>query len=252
MSAELEFLDRGDGIHIAYRFAARSTPTVVFLGGFCSDMTGRKATRLDAFCRERGQGYLRFDYRGHGASSGKITDGTIGAWAEDARAVVEALTEGPLVLVGSSMGGWVMLLVALALTARVKGLVGVAAAPDFTERLMWDRFSEEQRATLAREGMLLLPSEYDDGPYPITNDLIDEGRRHLLLGGPIGIRCPVRLLHGMDDTGVPWETAVTIAEALASDDVRLTFVKGAGHRFSDDRELEVLTRAVAELSDLAS
>jgi len=246
--APLRHLERPDGARIAYRHTPGAGPTVVFLCGYASDMSGSKALHLERCCRERGQAFLRLDYRGHGESSGRFEEGTIGAWAEDARSVIEACTEGPLLLVGSSMGGWIMLLVALAMPERVAGLVGVAAAPDFTEELVWEALDEAARAELLRAGRLLVPSEYDEEPCPFTLALIEEARSHLLLRAPIPLACPVRLLQGLADPDVPWETALRLAERLAAEDVRVTLVKGAGHRLSEPEHLELLDEAVRELS----
>ncbi len=214
-----------------------------------SDMTGTKALALEADARARGQAFVRFDYQGHGASSGRFEDGTIGRWAEDAVAVLDHLTAGPQVLVGSSMGGWIMLLAALARPARVAGLVGVAAAPDFTETLMWDAFGPEIRATLDRDGVYYQPSDYDETPYPITRRLIEDGRGHLLMERPIPIACPVRLIHGAADPDVPHTLSLALMERLASSDVEVTLVKGGGHRLSEPVDLARLTRAVAALSE---
>jgi len=241
------FLERADGARIAYRFTAGRAPTVVFLAGYASDMTGGKATHLEACCRTRGNAFLRFDYQGHGASSGRFEDGTIGAWAEDARGAIEAVTEGPLVLVGSSMGGWILLLVALSMARRMRGLVGIAAAPDFTEDLIWETLDADARARLRGEGVLNLASEYDQEPYPVTLALVEEARERLLLRAPIALHCPVRLLHGLEDSDVPWATALRLAERLASTDVRVTLLKGAGHRLSEPPELDLLAATVAEL-----
>ena len=185
----------------------------MFLPGFRSDMTGDKATALAAFCAERGLGMLRFDYSGHGASSGDFLDGTIGAWVADALAAIDVLTSGPLVLVGSSMGGWIALLAAMSRPERVAALVGVAGAPDFTQRLMWNPMTPAQRATLERDGVLHVPSQYGE-PTPITLKLIRDGTGHLVLTAPIPIHCPVRLLHGQADPDVPWELALRIAERV--------------------------------------
>ena len=238
-----------DGARIAYRRLAGESPTVVFLGGFSSEMTGTKATYLDAWCRARGQAYLRFDYRGHGASSGRFVDGTIGAWRDDALAVIEGCTEGPLILVGSSMGAWIMLLVAGALSRRVDGLVGLAAAPDFTEELIWRRLPTESRAELTREGVVHVPSEYADEECPISLALIEEGRDHLLLGTSIALACPVRLLHGLDDRDVPWESSLRLLQALTSSDVTLELVKGGDHRLSKPADLGRVSRALGGLLD---
>jgi len=220
---------------------------VVFLGGFMSDMTGTKAEALDRFCVERGQAYLRFDYFGHGASSGAFKDATVGRWKADALAVVDQLTEGPQILVGSSLGGWIMLLTALARRERVHALVGIAAAPDATEDLMWAELDEEKRATLARDGFLRLPSEYSPEGYIYTRTLIEEGRGHLVMRAPISIDCPVRLLHGMRDPDVPWRTSLALAEKLESPDVTVTLVKHGDHRLSTDDDLALLMRTLEPL-----
>lgn len=239
-------LDRGDGVELAWARTAGRAPTIVFLTGFRSDMTGDKATALAQFCQARGQAMLRFDYSGHGASGGAFEQGTIGAWTRDALAVIDSLTQGPLVLIGSSMGGWIVLLVALARPARISALLGIAAAPDFTERLMWDAFTPAQRETFLRDGVLDVPSEYG-GPYPITRALIEDGRQHLLLNGPILVRCPLRLLHGQLDADVPWETALKIATAAESTDVEVTLVKDGDHRLSRPHDLKRLTRTLEPL-----
>jgi pimeloyl-ACP methyl ester carboxylesterase len=247
-------ITRSDGATIAYhRTPAREPgdprPGLIFLGGFMSDMTGTKAMALEAFARDRGQAFLRFDYQGHGASSGDFAEGTIGRWAEDAVTVLDEASEGPQILIGSSMGGWIMLLAALARPERVAGLVGIAAAPDFTEDLMWQRYPPEVRETLAREGVYHEPSDYGEEPYPITLGLIEEGRRHLLLREAIALACPVRLLQGMKDEAVPWETALRLAEALQGDDVEVTLVKDADHRLSEPADLKRLASTVRRLSE---
>jgi pimeloyl-ACP methyl ester carboxylesterase len=249
-------LARPDGSTIAYHrhapgpdAAARGWPGVIFLGGFASDMGGTKATALDAFCAERGQGFLRFDYLGHGQSSGDFRDGTIGRWLQDALAVIDHLTEGPQLLVGSSMGGWIGLLAARARPQRVAGLIGIAAAPDFTEDLMWNAVDEEDRERLQRDGIIDQTSRYGPTPYPITLRLIEDGRRHLLLREPIAVNRPVRLLHGMADPDVPWRTSLAVAERLASQDVAVTLIKDGDHRLSRAADLDRLFAAVAELSD---
>lgn len=239
-------LDRGDGIELAWARLPGTAPTVVFLPGFASDMSGSKATALAAACATAGRAMLRFDYAGHGASSGRFTDGTIGTWRDDALAAIDRLTEGPLVLAGSSMGGWIALLVALAQPARVAALVGLAAAPDFTERLVWQAMAPPERAALLRDGYLDVPSQYGP-PLRLTRALIEEGRRHLLLGGPIPLACPVRLLHGQRDPDVPWETALRLAERLESQDVRVTLIKDGDHRLSRPADLALLCRTVLAL-----
>lgn len=247
-----EILARSDGATIAYRRraaagAGTSLPGLLFLGGFASDMNGTKATALDSFCADRGQAFVRFDYMGHGQSSGRFEDGTIGRWTEDALAVLDALTDGPQILVGSSMGGWVMLNVALVRPFRVAALVGIAAAPDFTDDI-WTGMDELQRGRLLAEGRIFLPSEYGAAPYPITRGLIEDGRHHLRLSRPMPISCPVRLLHGMRDTDVPWRKSLAIAERLEAQDVQVTLIKDGDHRLSRDQDLDLLLRTVGRLS----
>ncbi len=247
-----DFLDLADlpGERIAYhRIPARvpGRPGLMFLGGFMSDMTGTKAIALQAHAEGRGQAFLRFDYRGHGASSGRFEEGTIGAWAADAIQAFDALTEGPQILIGSSMGGWIALLLALARPERVAGLVGIAAAPDFTDS-MWESFSEEARQAIATEGRWAVASDYSEEPYIITRALIDDGRAQRLLDRPIGLTCPVRLLQGTADTDVPWQTAIRVMECLASADVEVILVKDGDHRLSEEGDLK---RLFAVLDPLA-
>ncbi|MEK9754120.1 MAG: alpha/beta hydrolase [Rhodospirillaceae bacterium] len=220
--------------------------------GFKSDMTGGKAMAVEALCRRLGHACLRFDYTGHGQSSGAFEDGTIGRWAADAIAAIDNLTEGPQVLVGSSMGGWIMLLAALARPERVAGLVGLAAAPDFTEDLIPAALSEAQRAELANTGKIAIPNCYDEEPYLIRQQLLDEGRDNLLLRGPIELDVPVRLIHGMEDEDVPWQTGLKIVACITGDDVEVTYVKAGTHRLSEDNDLKRLERTLeALLEDLA-
>ena len=221
----------------------------MFLGGFRSDMSGTKASALEAHCRKVGRAYVRFDYGGHGESSGKFEDGTIGEWAEDALAILDGVAQGPQVLVGSSMGGWMMLLAALARPERVKGLVGVASGPDFTADFKKHRLTEEMEKELDERGYVLHPPNIWEEPYPITRKLLDEGENHLLLGGEIDVTCPVRLIHGMRDETVLWETSLKLSRVLKSDDVRLTLVKDGGHRLSRDQDIELIIRAAEELAD---
>ena len=232
------------GRRIAYHSTPGRGPGVVFLGGFMSDMTGSKAMALEAHCRARGRAFLRFDYTGHGQSSGKFADGTIGAWTGDAIAVLDALTQGPQVLVGSSMGGWIMTLTALARPRRIAALVGVAAAPDFTEDLLRPQMTAEQREALTRDGAYHLPGDTGARPCPITKALIEDGRQHLVLRGDIAISCPVALLHGMKDAEVPYQTSIRLAEKLASGDVTVTLVKDGDHRMSEPRLLAYLLAAL--------
>ncbi len=247
-------LARPDGHTLAYHATPAADPGdgcpgLVFCGGFASDMTGTKATALEGYARDRGLAFVRFDYLGHGASSGAFADGTVGRWAEDAVAVLDHASEGPQVLIGSSMGGWIMLLAALARPARIAGLVGIAPAPDFTEDLMWARYDAEARATLERDGVYREPSAYDEEPYTVTRALIEDGRRHLLLRGPIPLSCPLRILHGMQDEAVPWQTALRLAERIESRDVELTLVKDGDHRLSEPHDLARLFATVTRLLD---
>jgi pimeloyl-ACP methyl ester carboxylesterase len=239
-------LDRGDGVELAWARREGKRPTVVFLPGFHSDMTGEKATALAAFCAERGQAMLRFDYAGHGASGGRFEDGTISRWTDDALAMIDRRTDGPLILIGSSMGGWIALLAALARPDRIAALIGIAAAPDFTQALMWPAMSTEQRAALERDGVVHRPSQYGE-PTPITRALIEDGRTRLLLNAPIDLDCPVRLLHGQRDPDVPWRLALRIAERVSSNDVQVILVKDGDHRLSRPQDLSLLCRTLAAL-----
>ena len=238
--------DRGDGVTLAWVRTPGRGPTTVFLPGFKSDMTGTKAMLTEVFCAEHGLGCLRLDYSGHGASGGAFTDGTIGRWTDDVLVLIDQLTEGPLVLVGSSMGGWIALLAALARPGRIAGLIGIAAAPDFTEDLMWSAMMPTERARLERDGVLHLPSQYGD-PTPVTAAFFADGRTRLLLNRPIPLRCPVRLLHGQRDPDVPWQTAPRLAERLEADDVRVTLIKDGDHRLSRPSDLALLRRALGDL-----
>lgn len=243
-------LARGDGASIAYHRTPGRSPTVAFFHGFHSNMTGGKALALEAFCAGRGQAFLRFDASGHGASSGRVEDGTIGRWADDATAVLEELTEGPLVLVGSSFGGWIALLAALRLRERVKGLMGVAAAPDFTEDLMWALFTPEQRRTMLETGEVVLPNCYEpDNPWTVPRALIEEARNHLLLRDAINLHCPVRLIQGQQDADVPWETALKLADCLAAEDVEIHLIKDGDHRLSREVDIARLNRVLGDLLD---
>jgi len=239
-----EFLDCPNGARIAYHRTEGALPGMVFLGGFMSDMGGTKAVALENHCRGAGQAFLRFDYRGHGESSGAFIDGCIGDWAQDAIAAIDTLTAGPQILVGSSMGGWIMLLAALARPQRTAGLIGLAAAPDFTEALMWQHYPPEIRETIERDGVYFAPTEYGDTPYAITRKLIDDGRNHLLLERPIAIHCPVHLIHGQKDPDVPWEHALMIADRLLSEHVTITLIKDGDHRLSREEDLTKICQAV--------
>jgi len=229
-----------------FRSGDKSAPGVVFLGGFASDMTGTKATFLAERCAKVGYRFLRFDYRGHGQSSGDFKEGTIGAWFEDTCVVFDQLTEGPQIIVGSSMGGWLGLMLAMKKPERVKALVGVAAAPDFTEDLMWLRLSPDQRAQMERNGFMVEEMAPPDEQAPITLRLIEEARQHLLLRAVIPVTCPVRLLQGLHDVDVPWQHTLRILENIAHDDVRALFIKDGDHRLSRPPDLNALWRTVEE------
>jgi pimeloyl-ACP methyl ester carboxylesterase len=247
------FLTTPQGRHIAYHRTEGKSPGVVFLGGFRSDMTGTKAQALQAWAEARGRAFLRFDYSGHGLSHGTFTELAISDWREDAAAVIETLTEGPQILVGSSMGGWIALLLARDMAARVAGLVGIAAAPDFTET-MWDQeLDPSDRLRLMDQGMILRPSDYGDAPYPITRRLIEDGRANLVFDRPLPLAMPVRLLQGSADRDVPPAVAQRLFDHVAGPDLRLTLVKGADHRFSSPDCLALITATVEDvLAQLAA
>jgi len=233
---------------IAYRRIRGKSPGIVFCPGFMSDMAGSKAVAVEAWAAAKGLSSLRFDYRGHGLSEGRFTDGTIGLWTEDALGVFDALTDGPQIVVGSSMGGWIALNLALARPTRVAALVGIAAAPDFTEDLIWAKLPPALRARLEADGILHQPSEYGDAPYPITRKLIEDGRNHLRLRGPIAYEGRVRLLHGMKDPDVPWQWSPKIAEKLVAADTRVVLVKDGDHRLSRPQDIALLEATLAELA----
>ena len=243
-----EFLTTPQGRRIAHHRRAGQGPGVVFLGGFMSDMTGTKAQYLQDWAERTDRAFLRFDYSGHGQSSGRFEDGCIGDWAEDAIAAITALTTGPQVLVGSSMGGWIALLVARAMPERVQGMVGIAPAPDFTEDSMWQGFSDDQRAALMRDGQITIPSDYSPQGYPITRRLIEDGRRHLVLRAPLPLPFPLRILQGTADTDVPPSVALRLMDHADCPDLHLTLVKGADHRFSTPQCLAMIAAAVEQVS----
>ncbi|MGC1778517.1 MAG: alpha/beta hydrolase [Xanthobacteraceae bacterium] len=253
----LKFLHIGDGPArraIAMRASGGAPPGLFWLGGYKSDMKGTKAQALTDWAARQGRACLRFDYSGHGESEGAFTDGTIGRWLDESLAVFEACCRGPQILVGSSMGGWLALLLVRALrrkrqaaTANVAGLVLIAPAVDFTEELMWKRFTPEIKRELETKGVWERPSQYAAEPYLVTRQLIEEGRNHLLLGDMIECGCPVRILQGVADPDVPWQHAKALVARLACDDVVLTLVKDGDHRLSRPEDIERLIRAVAEL-----
>jgi pimeloyl-ACP methyl ester carboxylesterase len=252
----LKFLHIGEGNErraIAVRSQDGAAPGLLWLGGYKSDMKGAKAQALADWAAREGRACVRFDYSGHGESEGAFTDGTIGRWLAESIAVFDACCEGPQILVGSSMGGWIALLLIRALRRRgktgrasVAGVVLIAPAVDFTEELMWKRFTPEIRRELEEKSVWARPSQYAAEPYLVTRRLIEEGRDHLLLGGMIETGCPVRILQGVEDPDVPWQHAKALVARLARDDVVLTLVKDGDHRLSRPEDIERLIRAVKE------
>ena len=240
------FLDTPQGRRVAHHRIDGAGPGTVFLGGFRSDMEGTKALHLEAWSKEKGRAFLRFDYSGHGQSGGRFEDGAIGDWAEDAEAAL-GLTDGPQVLVGSSMGGWIALLLAKRMPERIRGLVLIAAAPDFTEDSYWNRWSDVMKAKLNREGRVAVPSDYGDA-YMVTKRMIEDGRKNLVLREPLDLPFPVRLLQGTADTAVEEETALRLLHHARCPDMALTLVKGADHRFSEPANLRLIEDAVEAVS----
>ncbi|MGI9316004.1 MAG: alpha/beta hydrolase [bacterium] len=235
------------GENLAYFHSNGKSPGVIFLGGFKADMSGTKATILSKWCFDQGLQFTRFDYSGHGQSQGRFVDGSIGRWLADSLLIVDKITEGPQVIVGSSMGAWLMLLVALRRPERVAALFGIAAAADFTENLIWKNLDDTQRNSLAESGKIDQPSSYQDEPYPVTMHLIEEARSHLLLEDSIPISCPVRLVHGQSDVDVPWQTSIKIGEKLTSDDVQIHLVKDVEHRFSRAQDIQFILDRLTDL-----
>jgi pimeloyl-ACP methyl ester carboxylesterase len=240
------FLARPDGARIAWRRVNGAGPTVVWLGGFRSDMAGTKAQALADWAMARGRAYVRFDYFGHGESSGDFADGTITRWREDALAVLSELINGPVVLVGSSMGGWISCLVAGAMPDRTQAMVLIAPAPDFTEKLMAPEMSPAARAEMAQTGVWLRPSDYGE-PYPITRELLEDGARWSILPQPVNVHAPVRILQGGADPDVPWRHALELAQALQSQDVVFTLIKDGDHRLSRPQDIARLLEALDEV-----
>ncbi len=251
---DAHFLTRNDGPQLAYvrvpaPISAPDLPMVVFLGGFRSDMMGTKALHLESCCRNRGQAYLRFDYSGHGQSAGRFEDGTIEGWRDDSLAVVDRLTAGPLILVGSSMGGWISMLVALARPDRVVGFVGVAAAPDFT-RDMPHRFDDVMRESYHARGYAETPSQYSPEPYIITRGMIDSGNRVCLLHGRHAFPAPVRLIHGLLDQDVPSTRPQAIIDCLDCPDIQVEYVEDGDHQLSRPQDLDLIDRKIIDLNSL--
>ncbi|GAK34904.1 alpha/beta hydrolase [Iodidimonas nitroreducens] len=225
-----------------------TAPGLIFLGGFRSDMTGTKALALEAHSIAQAQTFIRFDYRGHGQSSGQFHMSTLSDWLADSLFVIDELSTGPQILIGSSMGGWLALLAALARPQRICGLILLAPAPDFTEKLMWDHFSEETRRQIMEQGHYAQPSAYDPEPTLITRNLIEDGRKHLLLDKPIDLAIPIRLIHGDRDPDVPWQHSITLMDRLTSDDVVLHLIKNGDHRLSSPADIARLKAITADLS----
>jgi pimeloyl-ACP methyl ester carboxylesterase len=252
---EPAFIEVGEGNagrRIAVRARAGASPGLIWLGGFKSDMSGTKALALEAWAVEHGRACVRFDYSGHGESGGAFIDGTIGRWLEESVAVFEQFCRGPQVVIGSSMGGWMALLLARAIAKReaspasLAGLVLIAPAPDFTEQLMWNGFPPEVKEEIQSKGVWMRPSGYGD-PYPITRALIEEGRKHLLLGSAIDVGCPVQILQGAQDPDVPWQHAFALAHRLPTEDVVLTMIQDGDHRLSRPQDIARIIAAVAEI-----
>jgi pimeloyl-ACP methyl ester carboxylesterase len=244
-------LKRGSKNFIAYNRVDKKNkklPEVLFLGGFKSDMMGTKATYLHNLCQSRGQTFTRFDYFGHGLSSGDFTQGTIGLWLSDTLAMIDQVTEGPLILIGSSMGGWLMVLAALARPERIHGLIGIAAAPDFTEELIWASLTDAQRLSFVSQGIIQTPSQYENKGFPITLQLVEEGRSHLILPKTLPIQCPVHLIHGDRDLDVPPELSLRLVKSIESPQMTLTLIKGGEHRLNSPLALGRLASLLNEVS----
>lgn len=244
------YFDTPQGRRLAYHASPGAGPWIVFLGGLKSDMEGTKALHLEAWAKATGRAFLRFDYSGHGLSSGTFEEGCIGDWAEDTYEILSVLTDGPIVPVGSSMGGWQALLLGRRLSTRVVGMVTIAAAPDFTEDGYWASFSASQKTQLERDGFVEIPSDYME-PYIISKRMIEDGRKQLVLRSPLVLDFPVRCLQGTADTAVTTETAVRLLEHATCPDLRLLLVKDADHRFSDGPCLGLIEEAVADVLDAA-
>ena len=238
----IQHIDGPNGHRLAYAKTEGDGPTVVFLSGYKSDMEGTKAVHLEAWAKLNGFSFLRFDYSGHGVSDGMFEEGCIGDWARDAQAVIESTCAGPVVLVGSSMGGWIASLMTQRL-AHVVGFVGIAAAPDFTEDGFWAGFSEDERRQVMEDGQVALPSDYGD-PYIVTRRLIEDGRKNLVLRSRLHMPFPVRLMQGTEDTAVSRATALRLLDHIDGPDVQLTLVKGADHRFSEPQNLRQIEDAI--------
>lgn len=249
MNSPLQRLTLSNHEYIAYHQlkGKPNQPGVIFLGGFMSDMNGTKATHLENFCAQKGYSLIRFDYMGHGQSSGTFTEGTISLWKDNALNVLRYLTSGPQILIGSSMGGWLMLLVALNCPERIAGLIGIASAPDFTETLIWDLLPAPIQQELMGKGIYQLESAYNNAPYPITRNLIEDGRNHLLLHTSIPLMMPIHLIHGLQDKDVPAHISEVLYERLLSSDKELTLLEMGDHRLSSAEDLELISQSLEKM-----
>ncbi len=243
------YLKTSYGAKLAYHHyeGKKNSPGIIFLGGFLSDMNGTKAITLDKFCRKNKITFTRFDYRGHGESSGKFEEGSIGDWLKDATEIFDKITKGKTIIVGSSMGGWIGLLLALKRKSLIAAFVGIAAAPDFTEYLIWNNLDKKTRDEIRTKGVKMFPSDWC-GTYPITYKLITDGRKNLLLHKKIPLACPARLIQGMKDEEVPWQNALRLADQITSKDTQIIFQKNGDHRMSEKEDLELLYSVIEGLT----
>ncbi len=240
----IHYLKINADLSIAYHQLSGRQPGVIYCNGFMSDMSGTKATYIEQRCREQGRAFVHFDYRGHGLSNSNLQDGNISLWLADALAVLDQLTTGEHIIIGSSMGAWIALLVARARPERIQKIITIAAAPDFTENLIWAQLSIEQQQQLLNNETLYFPSHYGVEPYAITRQFIEDGRKNLLLNAPIDIHCPVHLFHGMQDADVPWQTSLRLAENLQTSDVKITLIKDGDHRLAREADIALLAHLV--------
>lgn len=249
MTNQANYLEASPNHKLAYRYSPPSAnyPTIVYLCGFRSDMQGEKVIYLEDLCTEEGLGYLAFDYSGHGESSGAFEEGTISQWLADSLSLIDKITQGPLILVGSSMGGWLAHLIALERHERIVGLLGIASAPDFTENLMWQKFSPDQKTEITTKGWTIIPTEFNDQGWVITRNLIEDGRKHLLLGKNIHLNIPIRYVHGLKDESVPVSYSQKLLELVTSPDISLTLVKSGDHRLSQPENKRLLWLLLQEL-----
>lgn len=252
---KINFLSRLSSPTLAYRYSpqkekTKNWPTVMFCGGYRSDMNGTKATYLEKACQKRGQGFVCFDYSGHGQSEGRFEDGTIGIWTEDALNILDQVAQGPIILVGSSMGGWIALLLARARAGKIQGLLGLAAAPDFTKDMYELHLSEEQKRQLEEKGRVEVPNDYSDDPYIFTKKFYEESQRHLVLKQPQTIDFPMRFIQGMKDKDVPWETAVKIQKNYNGVEIDVIFIDDGDHSLSRPEDLVLIDKEVRGLSEI--